>query len=287
MSSSKGGVSTTATTCAGSEQSRQLEQFVVLAQSASTSEASLAKLVERVLKNRSVFVFGELLALECVQALKGGAHDAWFRLLEIFARGTMEKYYAPSESALPPLDETLERKLRMLTVASIAGKHKMIPYDDLLRELRVGADRELEDVVVSCMYAGLIKGKLNQQLRRVEVAWAMGRDVGPDDLDAMIAQLNTWCASADSLLEALECIENAAPENAEHNKSSCSAANANDGDHANKEVGPFTSIKHVNVALETMHAIEQKYLTGESDAAMQNHDDFRWERRENLFVRIL
>ena len=101
----------------------------------------------------------------------------------------------------------------MLTVVSIAGKCKMIPYDNLAAELRLENDRELEGVVVSCMYAGLVKGKLNQQQRRVEIAWAMGRDVGPDDLDAMISKLDSWCTSADCVVAALQRIEDAAPEN--------------------------------------------------------------------------
>ena len=88
------------------EQSRQLEQFVVLANAVSSSASGLAKLVEQVLRNRGVFVFGELLALECVQALKGGDRDAWFRLLEIFARGTLGEYYASADS-LPPIDASL------------------------------------------------------------------------------------------------------------------------------------------------------------------------------------
>ena len=142
-------------------------------------------------------------------------------------------------------------------------------------------DRELEGVVVSCMYAGL-KRKLNQQQRRVEIAWAMGRDVGPDDLDAMISKLDSWCTSADCVVAALQRIEDAAPENsaagntdepADSNFGAAEASsNRNEGDGAPKRApDPSSSIKHVNVALDAMFGIESQFLVSStSDASMED-----------------
>jgi hypothetical protein len=79
--------------------------------------------------------------------------------------------------------------------------------------------RELEDLLIDCVYlgtctthpstgaarfdrfthsyavmmrVGLIKGKLDQKKGAFEVQYAIGRDIGPTDVDFMMKKLNTW-----------------------------------------------------------------------------------------------
>lgn len=53
-------------------------------------------------------------------------------------------------------------------------------------------------------YLGLIRGKLDQKEKQLEVDWAVARDLRPGQVENMIAQLNNWVATSDVLLKAIE-----------------------------------------------------------------------------------
>ncbi len=67
-----------------------------------------------------------------------------------------------------------------------------LPYSLLLAQLDIGNVRELEDLVIECIYAGIIKGKLDQKEQRFQVDWTMGRDIRPGQLQEMIKILDLW-----------------------------------------------------------------------------------------------
>ena len=52
----------------------------------------------------------------------------------------------------------------MLSVVTLSTKSKLISYDDLMREIEISSVREVEDLLIRCIYGGLIEGKLDQQL---------------------------------------------------------------------------------------------------------------------------
>ena len=55
------------------------------------------------------------------------------------------------------------------------------------------SNRELEDLLISdCFYTGLIKGKLDQRQRCLQVQEAVARDVRPEQLQPIIQGLATW-----------------------------------------------------------------------------------------------
>jgi len=74
----------------------------------------------------------------------------------------------------------------------------------LLRELDLSVVRELEDLLIDCVYLGLIKGKLDQRKSAFEVSFAIGRDIGPSDVDFMIRKLNLWLDASAKLTTTLE-----------------------------------------------------------------------------------
>ncbi|GKU88493.1 hypothetical protein SLEP1_g2752 [Rubroshorea leprosula] len=70
-----------------------------------------------------------------------------------------------------------------------------------MRELDVTNVRELEDFLINeCMYAGIVRGKLDQLRRCFEVQFAAGRDLRPGQLGNMIQTLSSWLATSDNLL---------------------------------------------------------------------------------------
>ncbi|XP_050270111.1 COP9 signalosome complex subunit 7-like isoform X3 [Quercus robur] len=74
-----------------------------------------------------------------------------------------------------------------------------------MQELDVMNVRELEDFLINeCMYAGIVRGKLDQLRRCFEVQFAAGRDLRPGQLGSMIQTLSNWLATSDNLLISIQ-----------------------------------------------------------------------------------
>ena len=71
----------------------------------------------------------------------------------------------------------MKKKLRLLTIASIATKEKTIHYDHMQNVLGIDSIRELEDLIIEGTNNAVLKGKLDQKSKHFEVDYAMGRDI--------------------------------------------------------------------------------------------------------------
>ena len=72
-------------------------------------------------------MFGELLDQGNVQELQNGPHSAYLALLNIYAYGTYRSVI-DSADPLPELSPAMTRKIRLLTVVSLAEQNKILPY---------------------------------------------------------------------------------------------------------------------------------------------------------------
>lgn len=59
-------------------------------------------------------------------------------------------------------------------------------------DLDVANVRELEDMIIDCIYADLIVGKLDQKRLILEVQHAVARDIGPNDIALIGDRLDAW-----------------------------------------------------------------------------------------------
>ncbi|CAN6566527.1 unnamed protein product [Malus baccata var. baccata] len=106
------------------------------------------------------------------------------------------KYIAGDASHLPHLVPDQVLKLKQLTVLTLAETNK---------ELDVINVRELEDFLINeCMYAGIIRGKLDQLRKCFEVQFAAGRDLRPGQLGSMIQTLSNWLYTSSNLLISIQ-----------------------------------------------------------------------------------
>ena len=94
------------------------------------------------------------------------------------------------------LSEAQATKLKMLSVVTLSTKSKIISYDALMRELEISSVREVEDLLIRCIYGGLLEGKLDQQLKQLSVHACAGRDIHPAEISAMLETLANWRAAA-------------------------------------------------------------------------------------------
>lgn len=77
-------------------------------------------------------------------------------LLNIFAYGTFKDYVNEKVTKnLPELSATQAKKLKYLTIVTLSEKDKCIPYKVLQEELSIEDIRELEDLIIEAIYAGI------------------------------------------------------------------------------------------------------------------------------------
>ena len=118
-----------------------LEQFLLLTKTA--RGPATVDLIHRVLEAPGVYVFGELLETECVKELASGENASYVKLLELFAYGTYNDYkrkiflkssfhdfdfndfFAEQMDSLPKLTPLQLKKLKHLTIVSLAAKNRV------------------------------------------------------------------------------------------------------------------------------------------------------------------
>jgi COP9 signalosome complex subunit 7 len=184
--------------------------------------SSTATLVMSALKSKKIFVFGEILSLPQVQKLKDNPPLLpTFKALELFAYGTYSDYIA-QQAFLPELPEQSLWKLKQLTCVTLASQNKQVEYSKVMMECGIDNIRLCEDLIISCVYEGLIRARLDQKNQKFIVQWSSARDVQPEKIDFMIKKLGSWCDSADSIMKRIDlALDNASKQReqeiAEHN----------------------------------------------------------------------
>jgi COP9 signalosome complex subunit 7 len=166
---------------------------------------AVAGFVKQVLSSPNVFVFGEILELEGVKQLEKGDEEAklHLELLNIFAYGTYTNYKA-NEAKLPKLTKQQLTKLKQLSIVSMAAENRIISYKALEEKLDISNVRELEDLIIDCIYQGIIIGRLDQGRGQLEVEHAIGRDIRPGQIDSLLTTLSNWSNSSEQLMKTIE-----------------------------------------------------------------------------------
>ncbi|XP_028804677.1 COP9 signalosome complex subunit 7 isoform X3 [Neltuma alba] len=173
-------------------------------QASASKGSALGSLVVEATSHPSLFAFSEILAVPNVVELEGTEHSVYLDVLRLFAYGTWSDYKS-NAGRLPQLIPDQILKLKQLTVLTLAETNKVLPYDQLMQELDVTNVRELEDFLINeCMYAGIVRGKLDQLRRCFEVQFAAGRDLRPGQLGNMIQTLSNWLSTSDNMLASIQ-----------------------------------------------------------------------------------
>jgi len=180
-----------------------LEPFLALTKAASSPRAA-ADLITRATSHPNTFIFSELLQTPQIQALsRSSDHVSYLTLLQIFSFGTYNDY--TSTPNLPPLNDSQIQKLRQLSFLTLAKKPADLTYANLLRALSLQTPRELEDLVISAIYAGLLSGTLDPYHQLVSVSSVSPlRDLAPNSIPTMINTLNEWSSRCVSTLADLD-----------------------------------------------------------------------------------
>lgn len=177
------------------------QQYLLLAKSARGSAA--ADLVLRVIEHPDIYGFAEFLRLESlINSLKQD-HSLLISTLELFAYGTLSDYES-QRSQFISLSPIGRRKLQLLTLASLASHARILSYNILLEKLQIESVRELEDLIIDGIYAQVIQGKLDQLNSRLNVEYALARDVNINAFNNMENVLDKWCLNCSNILNVLK-----------------------------------------------------------------------------------
>nr|XP_018260980.1 uncharacterized protein I303_06697 [Kwoniella dejecticola CBS 10117]OBR83138.1 hypothetical protein I303_06697 [Kwoniella dejecticola CBS 10117] len=180
----------------------KLEPYLLLARS--TKGAAAAKIITDATAAPGIYVFSELLEVPNIQELSADStYQGHYQLLRLFAYGSLSDY-ENSTSAYPPLSPAHLLKLKHLTLVSLALQHRSLTYDQLLSALRIESIRQLEDLIIDVIYAGLLGGKMHHHEKVLHIDWVSGRDLEEKDLFVIQNSLSNWCKTAETLLTALD-----------------------------------------------------------------------------------
>ncbi|KAJ9188535.1 hypothetical protein P3X46_003886 [Hevea brasiliensis] len=184
------------------EQAELIHHFVK--QASPLKGSLLVPVIIEATSHPSLFSFSEILAVPSFAELEGTENSRHLDVLRLFAHGTWTDY-KNNAGHLPELISDQVLKLKQLTVLTFAETNKVLPYDQLMQELDVTNVRELEDFLINeCMYAGIVRGKLDQLRRCFEVQFAAGRDLRPGQLGNMLQTLSNWLATSENLLVSIQ-----------------------------------------------------------------------------------
>lgn len=178
-------------------------------QSASEPESrDLAKrTVVAALTNPSITDFNPLIDREAIQALRD-SDAGLFDLLNIFASDDYSSYSDFSETNslssldLPePASETLQTKIRLLTLASLAASaaNRSLAYTTISEALQIPKD-DVEMWVIDTIRAGLVEGKLSQLKQEFLVQRSTYRVFGPKQWSEIQGRLMVWQRSLEGVL---------------------------------------------------------------------------------------
>ena len=159
----------------------------------------------QVVNDPDIYVFGELLQHPSVQSITKTEDKACLELLDIFTYKTYADLNSKASSAAKAL-VTKEGiiKLKKISVAQAASSTTSLSYEKLKSLIDVNTNRDLEDILIDCIYNGLLQGHLNQKKQCVEVTSSFGRDVLPDDIDKFVNKLDQWKQKTERVITTLD-----------------------------------------------------------------------------------
>jgi COP9 signalosome complex subunit 7 len=178
-----------------------------------TSPRAAADLIARATSAPNTYIFTELLQTPQIQALASSDEFApYLTLLQIFSHGTYSAY--TSASGLPELTDAQRLKLRQLSLLSLAKRGSTtdnagsvaLDYASLQTALDLPTRQALEELVISAIYAGLLKAQLNPKASLVQInSVSPLRDVAPTSINNLLSNLQSWAGRCEATLQSLSC----------------------------------------------------------------------------------
>ncbi|RCN48320.1 PCI domain protein [Ancylostoma caninum] len=143
------------------------------------------------------FSFDHLQRLCAVKALKK-SDPLMYSALELFISGTLKDYRAFVKAHPEFVGEKLKvdeavllKKIRLLTLMTIAEGNNVIQLDNLAEELDLPSNDQLEEFIIDAIQVNAISGKLNEMTRTLVVSSFQHRQFGREQWQTLQKRLQT------------------------------------------------------------------------------------------------
>ena len=173
-----------------------LDQAIQTAKTAPSS--MLPVIIDQVLNNANVFVFGEILSEPKVAAMltDNGVARRSLATLELFAYSTFNDYEKNKDKFIVLKPKMLE-KLKMLSLTDLCMKNSSITFDQIKSSTGCASNDEAEELVLKCVQSQLFQVRIDQRNKNIIVLNVnsndgRGRDVPTSNVKALVEQLEEW-----------------------------------------------------------------------------------------------
>jgi len=157
-----------------------------------------------------LFQCDHLFGLKAVQNLENHPqHSSLYRLLQIFAKEKLEsftEFQSQHPGVLQSLglqEESCTRKLRLLSLASLAAETHEIPYSLIISTLQINED-EIENWIIMGVSAKLIEAKMDQLRKVAVVSFCVQRVFTGSQWKQLSTKLDKWKISIQQLLQVVQ-----------------------------------------------------------------------------------
>ena len=130
----------------------------------SSSGKVLPDIIERALKDKQVFIFGELLQIKGIETC--GKHLA---TLKLFAHGNWTQYLQ-NKSSYITLTEDMQKKLKMLSLVELCTTKSLLTYEEVSKASGIpNTIDDVEALVLSCSFEQLIECRIDQRAKIIHI----------------------------------------------------------------------------------------------------------------------
>lgn len=174
-----------------------------------TKGDALAAIVEAIAFEK-VFRLDHFLSMAAIKQLEGDAkYGKAYSLLRLFVSGRLADYTA-FKTANPGYvqslgldDDKAVRKMRLLSLASLAAELDEISYDVIAETLSIAKD-DVETWVIQMLQTDLAQMAMDQRAEIVYVSRASPREFKNDDWAEIARRLKSWRASVSSMQQTID-----------------------------------------------------------------------------------
>jgi len=161
------------------------------------------------IRHPEIINFDSILELDAVTNLRHATFAPLYELLTVFASEKLEAFYplfqthAQYYEGLGLVRDDCVRKLRLLSLASLAATQKEIPYQLVAQTLRIEVD-EVESWIVTAIGLDLLEAKIDQLRQVVTVRSHFQRTFSQAEWVQLAVHLDTWRNNVRSILQVLQ-----------------------------------------------------------------------------------
>lgn len=140
------------------------------------------------------------------------------RTLDLFSYGTYKDIAGASAAgSILTLTDAQMNKMRMLTILSLVEAactegNGILPYANVAQELSLPTDtlesnRQVEELIIACIYAGIVHGKLCQKTRSLILSSGGGPPCRPRDVQNVSNMLESFKSLQQNLISTVMSME--------------------------------------------------------------------------------